>query len=66
MEKAKTEQKSLWRVSSTMFSHIRTDALLEPLGRFENEESRKKYPRMTGEEYTIKEFSYINLMEEKH
>ena len=66
VEKARKDKKSLWRVSSTLFSHVRTDAVLEPLGRFANEESRRKYPRMTGEEYTIKEFSYINLMEEKH
>ena len=34
---------SLWRVSSTLFSHIASDQLLEPLPPFDNEETRKKY-----------------------
>lgn len=63
VEKAKKENRSTWRVSSTMFSHIRSNAILEPLGKFSSEESRKLYPKTTGEEYTIKEFSYINLIE---
>ena len=63
VQKAREEKKSTWRVSSTMFSHIRSEAVLEPLGKFSNEESRKLYPKTTGEEYTIKEFSYINLIE---
>lgn len=63
VEKAKKENRSTWRVSSTMFSHVRSESILEPLGKFSNEESRKLYPKTTGEEYTIKEFSYINLIE---
>ena len=61
--RALQEKRSLWRVSSTMFSHVKSDSILEPLGKFSNELSRKTYPKMTGEEYTIKEFSYINLIE---
>lgn len=64
VQKAKEEKRSLWRVSSTLFSHIRGNAILEPLRKYETEESKKLYPRTTGEEYTIKEFSYINLIEE--
>lgn len=63
VEKAKKEARSLWRVSSTMFSHIKSNAILEPLEKFSNETSRMIYPKTTGEEYTIKEFSYINLIE---
>ena len=62
-EKARKEKRSLWRVSSTMFSHIRSEAVLEPLQKYSTEVSRKLYPKTTGEEYTIKEFSYINLIE---
>jgi len=36
-----------WRVSSTLFGHIRYDISLEPLDQFKNEESIKNYPPMT-------------------
>jgi len=32
VEKAKAEGRILWRISSTLFSHIRKDVVLEPLG----------------------------------
>lgn len=44
MEKAKEAGRSLWRISSTLFSHIASDNVLEPLGRFDSEENRAKYP----------------------
>jgi len=37
MEKAKAEGKILWRISSTLFSHIRKDVTLEPIGPFATE-----------------------------
>jgi hypothetical protein len=33
-----------WRISSTLFSHIRGDVTLQPLGKFMTAESAKKYP----------------------
>jgi hypothetical protein len=36
-EKAVKEGRIPWRVSSTLFSHIRGDVILEPLGRFATE-----------------------------
>jgi len=36
--------RSLWRVSSTLFSHIASDNILQPLGHFANDESLKNYP----------------------
>lgn len=63
VEKAKKNGNSLWRVSSTLFSHVRPDVILEPLEKYSNEQSRKEYPKISAEEYTIKEFSYINLIE---
>eukprot|EP01027_Heterolobosea_sp_BB2_P025651 GEZU01039363.1.p1 GENE.GEZU01039363.1~~GEZU01039363.1.p1 ORF type:complete len:363 (-),score=148.07 GEZU01039363.1:757-1845(-) len=46
IEKAKAEQRPLWRVSSTLFSHIASDNILQPLGKFANvsEEVLAKYP----------------------
>lgn len=42
--KARAEGKSLWRVSSTLFSHIASDNTLEPVGHFANADSLSKYP----------------------
>lgn len=33
-----------WRISSTLFSHIRGDVTLQPLSKFATAESLKKYP----------------------
>ena len=32
------------QVSSTVFSHVAWDSVLEPLGKFADEEAKKKYP----------------------
>mmetsp|Transcript_13910 Transcript_13910/g.11885 ORF Transcript_13910/g.11885 Transcript_13910/m.11885 type:complete len:86 (-) Transcript_13910:141-398(-) len=61
-EKAKQEGKSTWRVSSTLFSHIRVEEHLEPLGHFSNPESVKQYPRVTAEEQVEEEIRAISLM----
>lgn len=46
IEKAKLENKSVWRISSTLFSHIASDETLEPIvGTPEEiEEAKKNYP----------------------
>lgn len=57
LEKAKSEGRSLWRVSSTLFSNIASgtkrnisnslmnkDAELKPLGSFETKEALQQYP----------------------
>jgi len=43
IEKAKIAGKSLWRVSSTLFSHIASDNTLAPIGHFANDEANEKY-----------------------
>lgn len=40
----KAANKSLWRVSSTLFGHIQSDQILEPLGQFKTEDSLNKFP----------------------
>lgn len=42
---AKAAGRSTWRVSSTVFSHIASDQLLQPLGHFaEQPHAAEKYP----------------------
>ena len=45
------EGKIPWRVSSTLFSQIRKDVVLQPLGRFANPESQKKYPAVLAKKF---------------
>ncbi len=43
-EKALKEGRIPWRVSSTLFAHIRYGEILKPLGHFGTEEAHRKYP----------------------
>ena len=56
----------LWRISSTLFSHLRYDVDLTPLPELcnlFNEENMKanKYPKMTAHEKLMDELRAINL-----
>ncbi|KAF9973328.1 hypothetical protein BGZ73_003440 [Actinomortierella ambigua] len=60
----KTNDRPLWRISSTMFLHIASDNVLRPLeGYFDTEEARKaKYPKtLTGDQVRM-ELGLIELM----
>ena len=59
--KARADGKSLWRVSSTVFGHIASDAILEPLGHFSNEETKKKYRQCCAGEQVQEELDTIKL-----
>jgi hypothetical protein len=61
VQKAKEEKRSLWRVSSTLFSHIASDNTLQPLGDFSTEESRKKYPITKAGDQVQQELAMIKL-----
>jgi len=61
VEKAKKENRSLWRISSTLFGHIASDNLLKPLGRFATEEALKKYPPTKAGTQVQQELDAINL-----
>lgn len=63
-EEAKKEGRSLWRVSSTMFSSVRYDEVLEPVGIFENKESCDRYPAITAGDHLASELRAINLLRE--
>lgn len=60
-EKAKKEGRSTWRVSSTLFAHIRSDAILEPLPKFKSEPNASSYKPMTAGEQVEEELKAINL-----
>ena len=70
LEKARQDnlegaRRILWRVSSTLFSHIRYDVDLSPLPEmrhmYDEEEALGKYRRMTAHEKLMEELKAINL-----
>lgn len=60
--KSEDEKKILWRVSSTLFSQIRQNVMLEPLGKYKNAESLKKYPPILTRDQVANELKAISLM----
>ncbi|KAJ4979045.1 hypothetical protein NE237_009825 [Protea cynaroides] len=62
---AQQQNRSLWRVSSTLFGHIASDAVLKPLGQFANSPLAEKYPPIRVGEFVEKELAVINLKGKK-
>ncbi|XP_010695389.2 uncharacterized protein LOC104908034 [Beta vulgaris subsp. vulgaris] len=58
---ASEQSRSLWRVSSTLFAHVASDAVLKPLGHFANSSLSGMYPPMCAGEFVEKELAVINL-----
>ncbi|KNA04713.1 hypothetical protein SOVF_197110 [Spinacia oleracea] len=58
---ASEQSRSLWRVSSTLFAHVASDAVLKPLGHFSNSALASTYPLMCAGEFVEKELAVINL-----
>ncbi|KAJ6755055.1 OXIDOREDUCTASE 2OG-FE II OXYGENASE FAMILY PROTEIN [Salix purpurea] len=58
---ASQQNRSLWRVSSTLFAHIASDAVLKPLGHFVESPLASKYPPMCSGEFVEQELAVINL-----
>ncbi len=64
VETAKAANCPLWRVSSTVFSHIASDVILQPLGRFgENDagDAVERYPPTPAGLYVQQELRTIKL-----
>ncbi|KAL2478469.1 2-oxoglutarate (2OG) and Fe(II)-dependent oxygenase superfamily protein [Forsythia ovata] len=55
------QNRSLWRVSSTLFAHIASDDVLKPLGHFAESPLACKYPPMFAGEFVEQELAVINL-----
>ena len=52
----------LWRVSSTCFSQIRQNVILEPMGKYKNAQSMEKYPPILTRDQVAAELQAISLM----
>ncbi len=50
-----------WRVSSTVFAHIASDQLLQPIGRFAEEPRKQLYMDMLAGEFVQQELEVIKL-----
>ncbi|OMO69809.1 hypothetical protein CCACVL1_19256 [Corchorus capsularis] len=58
---ASEQNRSLWRVSSTLFAHIASDAVLKPLSHFAESHIASKYPPIPAGEFVEQELAVINL-----
>ncbi|KAK6162891.1 hypothetical protein DH2020_002732 [Rehmannia glutinosa] len=58
---ASEQNRSLWRVSSTLFAHIASDAVLKHLDHFADSPLACKYPPMCAGEFVEQELAVINL-----
>ena len=58
----KEEGGVLWRVSSTLFGHLRSDVKLLPLEKFRNEETVAKYPEINVGDLVLEEIGAIGLL----
>lgn len=56
-----SQRQSPWRVSTTVFYHMDSDSILEPLEQFKSEENIKKYPSIQQGNYLKDELKFINL-----
>jgi len=62
IERRKKQNHCLWRVSSTFFTHIASDNILQPLGHFANlPDVAKQYPATEAGEQVRQELRLINL-----
>jgi len=52
---------SLWRVSSTLFGHIQSDQVLEPLAPFDTAAAKKAFPPKFAGDQVTEELQAINL-----
>jgi isopenicillin N synthase-like dioxygenase len=66
VDKAREAGKSLYRISSTLFGHIASDNVLQPLGKFgESEAVRAKYPAIKAGHQVQAELNAIKLSASK-
>jgi isopenicillin N synthase-like dioxygenase len=62
VEKAKKEGRPLWRVSSTLFSHVASDKELQPIGKLATKEALQNYPLILAGDQVSDELSKIKLI----
>jgi len=65
VERARSAGRSLWRVSSTVFSHIASDVILTPLGGFRTPDTEALYPPTLAGHQVQRELEAIELRTSK-
>ena len=63
-ESARRQGKSLWRISSTMFGTVRSDATLEPFERFRSQPTASKYPPLPAGQQVLNELMAIGMADD--
>jgi len=61
LKNAKSQNRSQWRISSTVFMHIASDSELKPLLSSDSEEVKNKFPPIFAGEQVAKELKVIKL-----
>lgn len=61
IERRRSKSESLWRVSSTLFGHIATDLVLEPLEAFRTKKSSEMYPSILAGDQVNAELNRIMI-----
>lgn len=61
IEKQIERNRPIWRISSTLFYHLASDNMLEPIGKFKTGESTIAYPAMLVGEQVQKELGFLEL-----
>jgi len=61
IKQAFSTSRSLWRVSSTLFSHISSDKILQPLGPFATPETMEKYPPIAAGAHLLAELAAVKV-----
>jgi len=63
VEKAREEGKPLWRISSTLFSHVASDNILRVIYGSEEQKrlAKEQYPDISAGDFVVKELEYIKL-----
>ncbi|KAI8592548.1 hypothetical protein BDZ88DRAFT_406897 [Geranomyces variabilis] len=64
IERQQARQRPLWRISSTLFFHMASDTLLQPLGSFATPEALAAYPPILAGKQVQRELGFISLMDE--
>ncbi len=66
IQAARREGRPLWRVSSTVFSHIASDLTLRPLGRFADDEAVRQYTDVPAGQFVLHELQRIFVVAPHH
>lgn len=61
IERRRPLGRPMWRISSTLFSHINSDKVLQPLGRFANADAVAAYPATPAGVQVVAELEAIKL-----